>query len=604
MFWAALFLPLLGGLFLLSYGQRLDRRLCVSLACGTVGAAFVSAVLTFFYPPFERDQVLFRWLDLGSARVDFGAWIDPLSITMLLTVTGVAYLIHLYSAGYMAEEPDFARFFGYLNLFVAAMVMLVLANNFALLLLGWAGVGFASCMLIGFYAHKQSALIAARKAFVINTFGDLGLMLAVYVLANQGSVSFRDVLQTPSDELAMVVVLGLLVAAYAKSAQFPLHTWLPDAMEGPTPVSALIHAATMVTAGVYLLARCEPILRLVSEMGSLIAALGLLSAALAATCALAQTDLKRVLAYSTMSQLGYMFMACGVGAYGAAIFHLVTHAFFKALLFLSAGTIIHALHGEQNMFKMGGLARRAELAGARWCFLIGGLALAGLPPLAGYFSKEEILSAIEQNAMTESLFLGALLTAALTAFYVGRAYILVFWGQAEHGSLHGPTGLMSLACWVLALLTVGAGLVLGFPGSPALEAYLGTAPIPTHLSTGLLISFGTALPGFVLAYLMFARSRPVGPSNAAVFRLAEKGWALDEVQRLAVIAPMQKMGHLLGGRLEEVASHRLPQQVGQTAVRSGQELGLSQSGLLRTYALVLLTALLGVVTYLLWQVRT
>ncbi len=602
MFWAALFLPLMVGLTLLFYGPKLGRKLAMSLACGSVGAGFVSSLLTFLHPPQSPDQVLFVWLHLGDAVVDFGALIDPLSITMLLTVTGVGFLIHLYSTGYMADEPEYPRFFGYLNLFVAAMVMLILANNFALLLLGWAGVGFASCMLIGFYQDRPSALMAARKAFVINTFGDLGLMAAVFVLANQGSVAFRDTLATPSDEGAIIVVLGLLVAAYAKSAQFPLHTWLPDAMEGPTPVSALIHAATMVTAGVYLLVRCQPILGSVPEMGALIAAMGLVSAALAATCALAQTDLKRILAYSTMSQLGYMFMACGVGAYGAAIFHLVTHAFFKALLFLSAGTIIHALHGEQNIFKMGGLARVKELSTARWSFLIGGAALAGIFPLAGYFSKEEILTAVHHDGVTQALFYGGLLTSAITAFYFGRAYILVFWGDREHEHPHAATALMNGACWVLLLLTVGAGAALGWPTNPTLEHYLHAVPVAGNLGEGLLLMCATALPGLGLAYAMF-KTRPDGPAKGAIFRWAEQGWALDDVQRMLVIRPLQVLGRMFGRNIEDAVSHSMPDRVGSTAVQAGSELGLMQNGLLRTYALVLLTGLMGAIVYLLWQVQ-
>ncbi|MEW6280896.1 MAG: NADH-quinone oxidoreductase subunit L, partial [Candidatus Eremiobacterota bacterium] len=589
----------LGGAICLTLGRHIGRASTGWLASGAVGAAFLCSLLTALNPPAQPDQVLFQWLRLGEVAVPFGAWVDPLSLTMLLTVTGVAFLIHLYSIGYMAEEPDFGRFFGYLNLFVATMVMLVLADNFAVLLIGWAGVGFASCMLIGFHSERPAALTAARKAFILNTFGDLGLMLAVFLLAQGGSVSYAEVLAGQHVPAATLVCVGLLVAAYAKSAQFPLHTWLPDAMEGPTPVSALIHAATMVTAGVYLVVRCEPLFAAAPEVQVWVAALGLVSAAMAATCAVAQTDLKRVLAYSTMSQLGYMFMAAGVGASAAAIFHLVTHAFFKALLFLCAGTVIHGLHGEQNMLRMGGLRQAASLRTARWGFLVGGLALAGFPLLAGFFSKEAILAAIEAGGITRSLWLGAVLTSALTAFYIGRAYFLVFLSRPthEHSDLHAPAAAMEAPVWVLLVLSAGAGAVLGQPGGDLLPHYLGATEGRLDMAHGVGLALATALPGLAAAWMMAPPGQPPVPFTAGLYRFLAAGWGMDFLQNLFLAGPIRLISNVLGGPVEQAASSAVPDSLGKVAFQSGTELGLSQTGFLRNYAFVLLLAVLAVLCY-------
>ncbi len=392
---------------------------------------------------------------------------------MALVVTGVGFLIHVYSNGYMHDDPRFPRFFAYLNLFILMMLTLVLANNYLLMFVGWEGVGLASYLLIGFWFDRPAAADAGKKAFIVNRIGDFGLLLAIMLIwAGLGSLQFTDVFaKAPqvwgvgSSAAVVAATLLMLLAATGKSAQIPLYVWLPDAMEGPTPVSALIHAATMVTAGVYLIARSAPLFNLAPSTGNLVAWIGVATAFGAATIALTQTDLKRILAYSTVSQLGFMFVAVGVGAYAAGIFHLVTHAFFKALLFLGAGSVMHALHGELDLRKMGNL--RARLPVTYWTFLIGAAALAGIPLLSGFFSKDAILF----NAFEHSIPLWAVgaVTAFMTAVYAFRMVFLAFWGQERDKKLfadaHESPKVMTIP---LILLAVGA-LFTGYLGLPALS---------------------------------------------------------------------------------------------------------------------------------------
>lgn len=489
-------LPLLGFLTIALLGPKMSEKAAATLACAAVGLAFLAAVGAAVTPLVDKaawpkyNLFNYDWTLAGSWRVQFGLVADPLSVTMALVVTGVGFLIHVYSVGYMTEqhhgethfEKDYRRFFAYLNLFVFAMLLLVTANNFILLLIGWGNVGLASFLLIGFYKNKPSAVNAARKAFVMNSIGDVGILIGSFILIiTTGQVAFDQVFASrellTNSEATNWAALFLLVGAVAKSAQFPLQTWLPDAMEGPTPVSALIHAATMVTAGVYLITRAHPIFGVAQWAVIVIPIIGAFTAFYAATCALVQTDIKRVLAYSTMSQLGYMFMAAGVGAYEAAMFHLVTHAFFKALLFLSAGSVIHALGGEQNMFNMGGLRKAKELRVPWLGFLLGALALSGIPPLAGFFSKEAILGTFPLFGQTTSHYnpIGlaptylaifgwvGIITAFMTAFYMFRAYMLVF--EGPQGKLHPHNNPLSMNFpkLVLTLLTVVGGF-LAMPG--------------------------------------------------------------------------------------------------------------------------------------------
>jgi NADH-quinone oxidoreductase subunit L len=424
---------------------------------------------------------------------------------------------------------------------------------------------------------------AARKAFLMNVVGDVGLMVAIfYVATDVGSLRYEDILHSPRFQAhAFWICCGLLLAAYAKSAQLPLHTWLPDAMEGPTPVSALIHAATMVTAGVYLLVRCHPILESVQGIPNIIAWLGALTALVAACAALVQNDLKRILAYSTMSQLGYMFLAVGVGAYGAAIFHLVAHAFFKALLFLAAGAVIHSLHGEQDIRKMGALAKPL---GVTWAtFLIGALALAGLPPLVGFFSKEAILTAAFESPQSGQLLWGiGVLTALMTAYYTGRAYFLTFHGTSRHNvsHLHLPGGFMELPLVVLALLTVSAGAaglgprVLHDLGSTELEAGIGL--VGAAVSAGLI--------GLGVAYSLHRSGADVAWPES-IRGLLQGCFGFDAVYGSLFAAPMHRLSAFIAVSIDLIWSRVLPDFLGSTGVQSSQTLGLMQSGNLRMYAL-------------------
>lgn len=469
-----LLLPVLGALLVGTCGRQLGRFGSAVVASGAVGLSFLVVLSTIVRKaagvPVLENQRLWTWM-AGfpgvSKPISFGIYVDTLSLTLMAVVTGVGFLIHWYSSEYMEHDDEMPRFFTLLNVFIAAMTFLVLADNYATLIVGWGGVGFASFALIGFWREKPSAAAASKKAFVMNVVGDVGLMVAVFVLfKNAGTVDYHELFTSVLPGLAgkgsdnlwlLLVLLGLIVGAYAKSAQLPLHTWLPDAMEGPTPVSALIHAATMVTAGVYLLVRSGPLLDLMPAVGTGIAFMGALTALFAACCAMVQTDLKRVLAYSTMSQLGYMFMAVGVGAYGAAVFHLVTHAFFKALLFLTAGIVIHAAHGEQDMRKLGGLARQMPVATV--LFAGGGLCLSGFPIItSGYYSKEAILHAAHHYSDGGLwLFLVGALVAMMTAFYTGRAFFLTFLGPQRVENPHLPGAPTTVACLILWCLSISAG---------------------------------------------------------------------------------------------------------------------------------------------------
>src|SRR6266550_4670368 len=445
-----LLMPLLGFIILGLAGRTLSRRAIVAIACGACGLAFLFAAISFLSmlgtPDRRSDQVLYTWVVSGDFQLGFGLLLDSLSATMLMIVTGIGLIIHIYSAGYMEDDPGFWRFFSFLNFFIFAMVLLVSADNFLFLLVGWGLVGLASFLLIGFWYQRPSAVAAAKKALVINVIGDFGLMIAIFLIFKQFSTLnyytnatsiggvFDSIDPSLKDHiLATTIALLLFVACAAKSAQLPLYMWLPDAMEGPTPVSALIHAATMVTAGVYLVARANPLFQVSPKALLVVAIIGGITALFAASIALFQLDIKRVLAYSTISQLGYMFMAEGVQGYSAGIFHLVTHAFFKALLFLGAGAVIHALEGEQDMRKMGGLWSRMRITA--WTFLIATLAISGIPPLAGFWSKDDILSTLLAQATktgNPSLYVLwgiGLLTAGLTAFYMFRLFFAIFSGR-------------------------------------------------------------------------------------------------------------------------------------------------------------------------------
>jgi NADH-quinone oxidoreductase subunit L len=504
--WLIPLFPLFGAAVMLLLGRKFDpqvghhgtskARVVVSLLCpGTVLLSFifsVGAVAQLAGLPEKVHQVIqFTWLaglpfspqsgGLTRFAADWGFLLDPLSSVMILVVSGVGFVIHVYSIGYMGHEGGYYRFFGYLNLFVFFMLMLVLANNYVLMFVGWEGVGLCSYLLIGFYFHKKSAADAGKKAFIVNRIGDAGFLLGMLLMfAVFGTARFLDVNQilasgrftaeTAGFGVLSAMALLLFLGATGKSAQFPLYVWLPDAMEGPTPVSALIHAATMVTAGVYMVARSNMLFRLAPETSLLVAVIGAFTAVLAASIALVQNDIKRVLAYSTISQLGYMFMACGVGAYWVAIFHLYTHAFFKALLFLGSGSVIHAISGEQDMRKMGGLKDKIPVT--YWTMLIGTLAIAGIPGLAGFFSKDEILWRVFSSGFS-AVYVVGIVTAGMTAFYMWRLMALTFYGPSRvdpkaSAHIHESPRVMTIPLVVLA-----AGSILaGWMGVPKLWSAL------------------------------------------------------------------------------------------------------------------------------------
>lgn len=495
----------------------------------------------------RSEQVLFTWVAglpfpafdgrMVTLTADWGYLLDPLSAVMILMVTGIGFLIHVYSIAYMAHDGGLYRYFGCLNLFVFFMLVLVMANNYLLLFVGWEGVGLASYLLIGFYFKRKPASDAAIKAFLMNRLGDAGYLMALFFLLSIfGTVRFTEMQAAPHPLLPWATLL-LLAAAIGKSAQIPLFTWLPDAMEGPTPVSALMHAATMVTAGVYLIVRAEPFFRLTPEVGSLTAAIGAASAVIAASIALVQHDIKKVLAYSTVSQLGLMFMALGVGAYWAALFHVVTHSFFKAQLFLGAGSVIHALDGEQDLRLMGGL--RHQMPQTFRTMFIGTLALAGWPGLAGYFSKDSILTSAW--GASPVLFGAGLFTALLTAFYMGRLLFLTFFGPYRGDqNIHESPKRMTVPLWVLSIGSIGAGWF----GAP-FAGWLGATPEP-HSWAIMVASAVVAVAGLGIAYHFYLR-RPGTADRweegvAPVARLLRARWYFDDLYELIFVRGLARQG--------------------------------------------------------------
>ena len=560
-------LPLLAVVWNGLLGHRLAHALAGGVAVGSVGLSFLCAVTIFvgaLSDPAPREVIAYAWILGGDLHVNFGFLIDSLTIVMLMVVTGVGLLIHIYSIGYMRGEEGFVRFFVYMNLFMVSMLLLVMGNNFLVLFIGWEGVGLCSYLLIGYYFNKTSAAKAATKAFVVNRIGDAGFLLAIFlVFVNFRTLDYLTVFAEASrlsTGMATAIALCLLVGAVGKSAQIPLYTWLPDAMEGPTPVSALIHAATMVTAGVYMVVRTHVFYDMAPVALATVGIIGGFTALYAATIGLVQNDIKRVLAYSTVSQLGYMFLACGIGAYTAALFHLVTHAVFKALLFLSAGAVIHSLGGEQDIRKMGGLAKKIPVTHA--VFLIGTLAIAGIPPLAGFWSKDEIMA----HAFVHHhyvLYLFAALGAFLTSFYMFRLTYLTFYGSsrvapdvARH--LHESPPMMMAPLIILAGLSVVGGF-LGVPPEhgwfhgfvESVAAPVGAVAQAVNMETVMVlmaVAVGIALGGWGLAHYLYA----IRPMTAAVwseryagtYRMLLKKYYVDELYDAMVVEPVKRLGRL------------------------------------------------------------
>ncbi len=640
--------PLLAVLANLFAGKHLPRRLVAVLACGAVGASFLAALAAtaglLGLPADGRtaEFTLYQWIGSGSLSVPLGVLFDPLSAVMILVVTGVGFLIHLYAVGYMREDPGFARFFLFLNLFVFAMLVLVLGNSYLTLFVGWEGVGLASWLLIGFWFRKDSAAAAGRKAFVVNRVGDFGFLLGMLLLFyNTGTLTFTEVFTRAPDVFApangggngmvLAICLLLFVGAMGKSAQFPLHVWLPDAMEGPTPVSALIHAATMVTAGVYLVCRSHLLFSLAPAALAVVAAVGLFTAFFAATIALVQNDIKRVLAYSTVSQLGFMFLAAGVGAFGAAIFHLVTHAFFKALLFLGAGSVIHGMNGEQDIRRMGGLRRK--MPATYRTFLVGTAAIAGIPPLAGFFSKDEILYSafmLGGRGGGELLWLAGILTALMTAFYMFRLLFRVFHGSEGEAAAHAHESprVMTVPLAALAALSAVGG-ALGLPLIPranllkswfaplfgeegaAVETIIGSrlgGSAGDHVGGMsleiilMLSSVAVALGGLALAFHLVLRSpaaaeRMAGRTFPGLYRMMLDKWKVDEFYDRAVVRPLSAFARFCWSVVDVAGIDGAVNGVARLCGRAGASLRRAQTGLTGNYALAMTVGLVLLLLY-------
>ncbi|MGH9631480.1 MAG: NADH-quinone oxidoreductase subunit L, partial [Bryobacteraceae bacterium] len=543
--WAIPLFPLAGAVLMLLFGRHLPKAAVNAICCGSVLLSFLVSAGAILELSGSREEALyFPWLPLFQGA-DWAFLLDPLSSVMVLIITGIGLLIHIYSIGYMSHDEGYSRFFGQLNLFVFFMLVLVLANNYALMFAGWEGVGLSSYLLIGFYFKRKSAGDAGKKAFVVNRIGDTGFILGMLLLLGAaGSLRFTEVnralegypAETAGFGILSLIALLLFIGAAGKSAQFPLHVWLPDAMEGPTPVSALIHAATMVTAGVYMVARSSFLFQLTPNTLAVIAVAGAFTAILAASIALVQTDIKRVLAYSTVSQLGFMFMALGVGAWWVAVFHLFTHAFFKALLFLGAGSVIHGMGGEQNMRRMGGLKKQLPVTHAT--MLIGALAIAGIPGLAGFFSKEEILlRAFSSPLGSTAIYAVGLTTALMTAYYMWRLMRMTFYGEPRSDRhAHESPPVMTIP-----LIALAAGAVLAGWPRHSLETYLSSA-FPSgdvgHPSAALVwtlmgLAIATAFAGIYLA-----RHQITG----GLQRVLLNGWYIDSVYSTLFVEGLAKGG--------------------------------------------------------------
>ncbi|HEY4062797.1 MAG TPA: NADH-quinone oxidoreductase subunit L [Puia sp.] len=630
--WLIPVLPLAGFLLNGLFRNYLSKSLTGIIGCGVLLAAFILSLLIFGevrQPGFTPVIVtLFDFISVGKLHIPFAFQIDQLSVLFLLIITGVGFLIHLYSTSYMHDEeaPHFARYFAYLNLFVFSMLLLVLGGNFVILFIGWEGVGLCSYLLIGYWFQNLEFGNAAKKAFIMNRIGDLGFLIAIFFMINTfGSVTFGDVFSHAHGKsigVLTAITLLLFVGATGKSAQIPLYTWLPDAMAGPTPVSALIHAATMVTAGIYMIARSNVLYTLTPVTQTVVAVIGVATALFAATIALKQNDIKKVLAYSTVSQLGYMFLGLGVGAYTGAVFHVMTHAFFKALLFLGAGSVIHAMGGEQDMRKMGGLSKKMAVTHAT--FLIGCIAIAGIPPFSGFFSKDEILAAA--YAKNPVYYVVGVFTALLTAFYMFRLYATTFRGtfrgthDQEH-HLHESPSAITIPLIVLALLAAGAGF-LGIPEVIApnahwLEHFLapvfagsvstvgetgaigvagnGVVAAAPEMSAGtewmlMGISVALALAGSLYAWARFSRKPDLEDATGFGKVLANK-WYVDEFYDAMIVKPLDLLGKLFVW-IDRNVIDWIVNGIGRLVQYGSRQIRLLQSGQVGGYVLLMVVGMI------------
>ncbi len=638
--WLIPALPLFGFCILLLVGKRIGEPLSGYLATAMTGGSFLLA-LGVFADLVSRDSekrsitnVLFDWISVGQLDVKASALVDPLSITMVLFVTGIGTLIHLYAVGYMHGDPRFSRFFTYLNLFVFSMLMLVLADNFVLMFLGWEGVGACSYLLISFWFEKDSAATAGKKAFVTNRVGDFGLMIGMFLLFNAtGALTYNGVFNVANAggitrNTATAAALMLFVGACGKSAQLPLYVWLPDAMEGPTPVSALIHAATMVTAGVYLMMRVYPVLEVADPVVyTVIAWVGGLTALFAATIAVAQDDIKKILAYSTISQLGYMFLAVGMHANAAAAFHMITHAFFKALMFLGAGSVIHGMHHEQNVKLMGNIKKWMPITFAT--YLLGWLAISGVPPFSGFWSKDEILLSAYEGSVggAKVLWVLGLLTALLTAYYMSRQVFLVFFGKERflhsttggivpvhgdsHDGHHGPVTphespwQMVLPLVVLGVLSLVGG-VMNLPFSKSLERLahwlepsVGSHEFASSGSTKVvlaLIAVGCGLVGMGLAYRLWL-GRSLEANAALEPPLLQRAYGVDSLYSAIIEKPGRKMADFVADVFDGKLIEGVVNGSGTLVRLVGGNVRKLQTGFVRNYALMIAAGTVALLAY-------
>jgi NADH-quinone oxidoreductase subunit L len=613
--WIVLGLPLLGCIVLSLWPGEPDRRLTRLVGVGMPAIGFVLTLIIFITllgrDSDDRSEVttLWEWVRSAGLDIDLALLVDPLSVLMMLVVTGVGSLIVLYSAEYMEHDRDYRRFFAEMNFFLFAMLLLVEAANFFFLIVGWGLVGLASYLLIGFYYDRPSAVAAAKKAFVINVVGDIGMVLAAFLLVRElGTLDYLEVFATAPEGLgsgtgvAEAVALLLFVGAAAKSAQIPLHTWLPDAMEGPTPVSALIHAATMVTAGVYMIVRTNVLYQLAPIAGDIVAVVGAATLLMAATIALVQVDIKRVLAWSTVSQIGYMIMAAGLGLYGASMFHFLTHAFFKALLFLGVGIAIHALAGEQSLDRMGGLRKHLRLTYV--VVLVGCLAISGIPPFSGFFSKDEILVyAMDTGPLGVVLSIVGIIGAGLTAFYMFRLLFRAFWGPEPDGGYphapHAPTWVMALPVVVLAVLASVAGFIQ-VPGGwhlldDWLEPSLFAAPdVEATTAAEFAVSIASvslAVIAIALAWWVFVadpeRRLRLAPAAPGARALLHDQYRVDDVLEEGVVQPGRDLGDALT-TFERRGVQGSVEGVVVGLVGAARGLSVMQSGLVRAYAFAMI----------------
>jgi NADH-quinone oxidoreductase subunit L len=663
--WLIPFFPMVGAAINGLFGRRFGRGLVYAIGCGSIFLSFCVSVGAFLtlrgLDPSQRvlTQTLFEWIAAGSTTVNLGYLVDPLSCVMILVVTGVGFLIHVYSTGYMGHDPDYARFFTYLNLFCFAMLTLVLGDNFLVMFVGWEGVGLCSYLLIGFWFEDGAKAAAGMKAFIVNRIGDFGFLLGMFlVFVYFGTLDFRAIMSQAPQVLAVggavvtAITLLMFVGATGKSAQIPLYVWLPDAMAGPTPVSALIHAATMVTAGVYMIGRCNVLFSMAPTTMAVVATVGAITAIYAGTIALTQNDIKKVLAYSTVSQLGYMFIGMGVGAYAAGIFHLMTHAFFKACLFLGSGSVIHGMHEEQDMRKMGGL--RKYMPHTYITFLIATIAIAGVPPLAAFFSKDEILWKAWANGFKFQWFLG-FAAAGITAFYMFRLVFMTFFGKERFDPaevhVHESPKSMYMPLYALAILSIVGGWI-GIPAAlgganqfehwlaPVTEAYSsqesaraaaelvgdgglglatawasGGAPSAGETAAGnaggghhdpteyilMFLSVANGLLGILVAYFLYILKPEIPKAVAARFKafyeLLLNKYYVDEIYQAVFVDTCLMLATFFYAIWDVVVIDGIVNGAGFVAKTVGGGLRQVQTGKLQGYALTILFGVVVLVAY-------